>query len=95
MKYLTWKVYFAENSNEGLTPEGIIRSRGYVADGLLQITDFVILGVVSDDADISNLDEFSINELSKEEALAIALSKNETAELNDNGELVFAPFVKV
>lgn len=95
MKYLTWKVYFPENSSEGLTPEGIIRSRGHYADGLFQITDFVILGAVSDNADISNLNEFEIKEISKEEALNIALSKNETAELNNNGELVFAPFVKV
>ena len=38
---------------------------------------------------------FKIKEISKEKALEIALTLNDTAYLNDNGELLFAPFVKV
>jgi hypothetical protein len=95
MKYLTWKVYFLENSNEGSTPDPIIRSRGYEANGLFHITTNTILGVVSNNADISNLDNYEIKEISKEEALEIALTLNDTAYLNDNGELLFAPVVKV
>lgn len=94
MKYITWSVYFPDNSNEGSTPETIIRERGYEADGLFHIADFTILGTVSNDADISDLDNYNIKEISKEEALQIALKLNNTAYLNDNGELLFAPFVK-
>lgn len=94
MRYATWSVYFPDNSNEGLTPETIIRKRGYEADGLFYIADFTILGKISNDADISDLDNYNIKEISKEEALNIALKLNDTAYLNDNGELLFAPFMK-
>ena len=95
MRYVTWNVYFPENSDEGSTPDPIIRSRGFDASGLFHITNFIILGAVSNNADISDLDNYEIKEISKEEALEIALTLNDTAYLNDNGELLFAPFAKV
>ena len=94
MRYVTWNVYFPENSDEGSTPDPIIRSRGFDASGLFHITNFIILGAVSNDADISNLDNYDIKEITNDEALSIALTLNDTAHLNDNGELLFAPIVK-
>jgi hypothetical protein len=95
MKYLTWSVYFPENSDEGLTPDVIIRERGYEANGLFHIEPFVILGCISDNADITNLDNYKIKELTNQEALELALVNDLGASLDDSGKLCFTPFVKV
>jgi hypothetical protein len=95
MKYATWEVYFPADSNEGSTPDPIIRERGYEAGGLFHIEPFKILGIVSDNADVSNLDNYKIQEITKEQALEIAITLNATAYLDDNGDLSFAPELKV
>lgn len=89
MRYVTWSIYFPDNSNEGSTPETIIRKRGYEADGLFYIADFTILGKISNDADISDLDNYNIKEISKEEVLSLALNKNNTAYIDDSGMIKF------
>ena len=94
MRFVSWKVYFPENSSEGSTPDPIIRERGFQASGLFHIESFTILGEISNDADISNLDNYDIKEITNDEALSIALTLNDTAYFNDNGELLFAPIVK-
>jgi hypothetical protein len=95
MKYAIWEVYFAADSNEGSTPDPIIRERGYDATGLFHISTFTILGCVSDDADLSNLDDYKVQEITNDKALEIALTLNNTAHLDDNGDLSFAPELKV
>jgi hypothetical protein len=95
MKYVTWQVYFPENSNEGSTPDPIIRERGFEAGGLFHIEPFVILGCISDNANITNLDNYKIKELTNQEALDLALVNDSGAHLDDSGKLCFTPFVKV
>jgi hypothetical protein len=95
MKYAIWEVYFPNESDLGSTPDPIIRERGYEASGLFHIEPFKILGCISDDADISNLADYQIKEITKEQALEIALTLNQTAYLDDNGDLLFAPELKV
>lgn len=94
MKFATWKVYFPNESNEGITPESIIRERGYVANGLIHIEPFKILVVISDDADTSGLSNYEFTEIAKEDAMAIILSQDSGATINELGEVTFSPYVK-
>lgn len=87
MKYVKWSIYSASNSIEGVTPEPIIRERGFSADGGLFINSKDIIGYVSDDADLSNLEDFNVVEISQTEALALAKSLNPDCIIDDNGKL--------
>lgn len=72
MKYLTWCVYFPEGQNEGYTPERIIKERGYWAEGAFDISDFTSVAYTSDDADLSDLQDFNVQVITKEQALEYA-----------------------
>lgn len=95
MRFATWKVYFPENSNEGITPEAIIRSRGGSADGILYFNEDTILGCISDNAQIDDLESYSFTEITESEALNIAISKNNTAFIGIDGTINFDPPSKI
>jgi hypothetical protein len=77
MKYATWNVYFPEGSNEGSTADQEITARGGKAFGLISLDNstFSILGQFDDDADISNLDKWSFQEITEEQAVKLLQDK--------------------
>ena len=96
MKYVKWSVFFEPNAIEGYTPETIIRTRGGWAEGGLSITTFDIIGYTSDDADITGLEKYNVEEITQEEALAAAQAINPDCTLSANGKISTpAPVVPV
>ena len=88
--FAKWKVYFEENNNQGTTPEDFLRSKGYEAVGLFQYDLHKIVGELSDDADIENLEQFEISFITDNEALELAQSIDSGAKL-ENGKIFFTP----
>lgn len=86
MRYATWKVYFPVNSKEGYTPEPIIRERGGTAEGLVGNNDLVV-GYISENADLSNLEQYGVIEVAAEQALNLALEFNAGCYMDDNGKI--------
>jgi len=91
MKYATWKIYFPTNSNEGYTPEPIIRERGGTAEGGLA-TNTLIIGYVSDNADLTNLEQYEATEITQQQALNLAKEFNADCYLNDNGRINYPKY---
>jgi hypothetical protein len=90
--YCTWSVVF--DGGYGITPDSILRERGFESGGILHVEPFKILGYVESNADLSNMEAFNIIMLSSEEALLMALTIDTGATLNHNGELVLTPLSK-
>ena len=86
MRYATWKVYFPANSNEGYTPEPIIRERGGTAEGAIETNDLIV-GYISDNADLSNLEQYEINEITQQQALDLAIQFNPGCYMGDDGKI--------
>ncbi len=92
MKYVTWSVYFPEGQNEGYTPESIIEGRGYWAEGAFDISNFTSVAYTSDDADLSNLQDFNVQVITQEQALEYAQQiaiPNLNPYLNIEGKIIF------
>lgn len=92
INYYTWSVVF--EGGYGITPDSILRERGFESGGILHIESFKILGCIEPNADFSNMDAFNITLVSSEEALLMALAIDAGATLNDQGELVLTPLSK-
>jgi hypothetical protein len=88
MKYATWKVYFPANSNEGYTPEPIIRERGGTAEGAVETSDLIV-GYISNNADLTNLEQYEATEITQQEALDLAIQFNPACYMGDNGKINF------
>jgi len=84
MKYATWKIHFLNNAATGTTPESFIIDRGGSASGLTPVGEHKILGLISDEADISNLDEYEINILSTQQAYNLLFSIDNRVVLENN-----------
>ena len=69
MKYATWII-----ASDGTTPEAAIRAKGGQADGAMTLTFNEILGYVSDDADLTDLSEWSVEAQTSAQALTLAQS---------------------
>lgn len=88
MKYATWKVYFPANSNEGYTPEPIIRERGGTAEGAIGTNDLIV-GYISDNADLTNLEQYEVVEITKQQALNLTIGFNANCSMGDDGRINF------
>ena len=88
MKYATWKVYFPVNSNEGYTPEPIIRERGGTAEGVIG-TNNLMVGYISDNADLSNLEQYEAIEITQQQALNLAIEFNPNCSMGNDGRINF------
>ena len=86
MRYATWKIDFSKESNYGTGPETQITS-GEIKGGF-EISPFFILGYVSDDAIITNLNQWEVTEVTPQEALDFALSLNPEAFISENGYIL-------
>lgn len=93
MKYAIWKVSFTNGQNNGTTPDSIIRERGGQAQGMFEHGLHTIVGMYSEDADVSSLEEWFFQTITAEEALEIAKSHNENCVVNSDGS-ISAPFIK-
>jgi hypothetical protein len=88
MRYATWSVYFPEpDSKEGYTPEGIIRQRGGQADGAFGISAYTFVGYVSDNADLSGLENFNVVEITEAEVLTLASEQGINALIAEDGSI--------
>lgn len=88
MRYATWKVYFPVNSKEGYTPEPIIRERGGTAEGAVEINDLIV-GYISNNADLTNLEQYEATHITRQEALDLALQFNPACYMGDDGKINF------
>jgi len=88
MRYATWKVYFPANSAEGYTPEPIIRERGGTAEGGLGTNDLII-GYVSDNANLTNLEPYEVKEITQQQALNLAIQFNPSCSMGNDGKINF------
>jgi len=89
MKYAKWIIYFEPNSNEGTTPDKIIESRGGWLKGKFHISTFEVAGYLSDNIDLTGLENYQIQELTAVEILELAQAINIGCTIKDNGELDF------
>ena len=69
MKYATWII-----ASDGTTPESVIRQKGGQAEGAMTLTFNAILGYVSDDADLTGLEKWSVTPQTSAQALTLAQS---------------------
>jgi hypothetical protein len=69
MKYATWII-----ASDGTTPESVIRQKGGQADGAMTLTFNTILAYVSDDADLTGLEKWSVTLQTSAQALTLAQS---------------------
>lgn len=95
--YATWKLSW-KDPKYGVGPEQEICNRGFSAVGIISDSDVIsgtILGTVSDDADLSDLEEWNVRVLTNEEALEFAQSVNSDVTLDEEGNLVFPPLQEV
>jgi hypothetical protein len=83
MRYATWKVDFSDNPKEGTTPERFVKSG--TLEGYTYVAPFTIMGYVSDDADLSDLEKWEVSEITSEEALAFAKIDHANSSINENG----------
>lgn len=83
MRYATWKIDFSNNSNDGTTPEKFVKSGNL--EGYAYIAPFTVMGYVSDDADLSDLEKWEVTEITLEEALAFAKINDVDSSINDDG----------
>lgn len=88
MRYATWKVYFPAGSNEGYTPEPIIRERGGTAEGAIG-TNNLMVGYISDNADLSNLEQYEAIEITQQQALDLAIEFNPNCSMGNDGRINF------
>jgi hypothetical protein len=83
MRYATWKVNFEDNPKEGTTPERFVKLGNL--DSYIYVAPFTIMGYVSDDADLSDLEKWEVSEITSEEALAFAKIDHADSLINENG----------
>lgn len=88
MRYATWKVYFPAGSNEGYTPEPIIRERGGTAEGAIGTNDLMV-GYISENADLTNLEQYEAKEITQQEALDLAIAFNSACYMDNDGKINF------
>ena len=91
MKYATWKIYFPTNSNEGYTPEPTIRERGGTAEGALANGDLII-GYISDNADLTNLEQYEATEITEQQALNLAKQVNSDCYMDNEGRIKYPQY---
>lgn len=84
MKYFTWNTVF-DNLGCGTTPESSVVIG--TLEGGFEYEGTSIVGYGSDDVDISNLDKWSVIEISQNEVLNFAKSLNSKCYLNDQGKI--------
>lgn len=88
MRYATWSVYFLKpDSKEGFTPEGVIRQRGGEANGAFGIGEHTFVGYVSDNADLSGLDNFNVIEITETEVLTLSSQQGINASIAEDGSI--------
>jgi hypothetical protein len=87
MKYVKWSVFFEPNATEGYTPEILIRNRGGWAEGGFSTATFDIIGYASDDADLSGLEDYKVEEITQAEALDAARAINSECFLEEDGKI--------
>jgi hypothetical protein len=88
MRYATWKVSFPANSTQGYTPESIIRERGGTAEGAIGANDLII-GYISDNANLANLEPYEVKEITKQQALNLAIQFNPNCSMDNDGIINF------
>lgn len=86
MRYATWKVDFSDNRKEGTTPEAFIKLGNL--EGYAYIAPFTIMGYVSDDADLTDLEKWEVTEITSEEALVFAKIDHADSLINENGFII-------
>jgi hypothetical protein len=92
MKYATWELHFpTEGSLEGTTPESVVRSQGKFIEGAFFLSNNLILGYVGDDVTATGLSDWKFTLITQGQALDLALAKNESAYLAEDGNIVM-PF---
>ncbi len=87
MRYATWII----KRPEGTTPEPVIRSLGGEASGAMMLETDLVLGYLSDEATLTELDEWYVTIKSQQEALTLAQAVNQDCFLADDGTIQ-APF---
>lgn len=90
MMYAKWEIFFEGDNTEGFSPEDILRGKGFQAEGIFKYADNKIVGTISDDADLENLDQFNIEIITEAQALELAQSIDSGAKL-ENGSFRFTP----
>ena len=83
MRYATWKIDFSDSELEGSGPESSITTGKM--EGGASISPFFILGYLSSEADISDLQKWHVTEITQAEALDLALTINPECYLTDDG----------
>lgn len=83
MKYATWII-----ASDGTTPETAIRAKGGQADGAMTLTFNTILGYVSDDADLTGLEKWSVAPQTSAQALTLAQSIAPQTYYSTNGTFI-------
>lgn len=88
MRYATWKLNWQSNTRYGTGPEDVIGG----AEGAFYMGDSphdVIVGYVHSAHDLAGLDDWDVQEISGEQALAFAQQISQDASMSSEGRIVF------
>lgn len=94
MRYATWKLFWQPDARYGSGPEAVIAERGGSAEGAFSLgpdANDLIVGYIHGDISLDALDEWSMSEITKEEALALAQTINAEATINEKDRVKFPP----
>ena len=83
MKYATWII-----ASDGTSPQEAIAAKGGQSEGVFSIPFNTILGYVSDDADLTGLEKWSVTPQTSAQALAIAKSYAPDAYYSSSGTFI-------
>lgn len=85
MRYFTWNTIWDNESKYGTTPESSVITGNL--EGGFEYQGTSIVGYGSNDVDISNLQNWSVIEITETEALNFAKSLNSNCYVNDDGKI--------
>jgi hypothetical protein len=85
MRYFTWNTVWDSESEYGTTPESSVTIG--TLEGGFEYQGTSIVGYGSDNVDISNLQKWSVVEITQAETLNLAKSLNNNCYINDEGKI--------
>lgn len=87
MDFCKWTLLPIEDTDTFSTPEHVINQRGGSAWGIFFLTDRVVVGCISDGADISGLEAYNIEKITRAEAEGLLYEIRPTSSISHDGYL--------
>lgn len=89
MRYAKWQIIFDTNENQDSTPEIKIKQNGGFIEGAFLENNSTVVGYFDDIENLEDYSMWSMVELSADEFIILAKSKNSRNKFGQNGKLQY------